>query len=59
MRKCPEIGKNVKRQFTVCGESITLWGTVAWVHPKNRYYIVEFPCNGHILREGYHAEAEI
>ena len=26
-------------------------GRVVWIHPKRRFYLVEYCCNGHTLRE--------
>jgi len=28
-------------------------GTVCWVHPKGRYYVVEFPTPGGVIRESF------
>lgn len=30
-------------------------GTVVWVHPKKRFYVVEFECNGYKIRETFYS----
>lgn len=40
----PFTGREIPRAVT---------GVVTWIHPKGRYYMVEYTCNGYTMRESF------
>lgn len=32
---------------------VTMTGTVVFIHPERRFYVVEFALDGHAVRESY------
>ena len=51
-----EIGDTVKRKIR-CGPKMDeiglLEGTVIYIHPEERFHVVEFHVNGHTIRQAY------
>lgn len=54
------VGDVVKRGFPTCGTDVcpkdapkTISGTVVYIHPERRFYVVEFEFDGRTFRETY------